>query len=88
MEDGSWRAVSLDDSFVAYGIQKRAVAVADHKPARVEELELLKGDVLNYLFYWDGNRNGHLNGYFYVLSERLNKKGLVPYFKIKRLSPY
>jgi hypothetical protein len=80
--------VSLDDSFVAYGLKKQAVAIAVHKPASRKELALVKGDVLTYLFYWDGNRNGYLNGYFNVINERSGKRGLVPFYKIKRLSPY
>jgi glycoprotein 6-alpha-L-fucosyltransferase len=85
-DDASWRAVSLDDHFYVNGMDRnKAVAIADHQPGRDEELELLKGDVLNYLTYWEGNRNGFLNGFLFVHSERLNKKGLVPFYKIKKI---
>jgi glycoprotein 6-alpha-L-fucosyltransferase len=85
--DASWRAVSLDDSFYTRSIRgNNAIAIHDHLPeADNTELQLKKGDILEYITYYHGNKYGFLNGYFYVFSLRLNRTGLVPSYKIKKV---
>jgi hypothetical protein len=82
--DASWRAVSLDDQFYVYAMDPfKAVAVFGHRPTRKDELELIKGDILNGITTFDKNKNSYVNGFVYVFSERLKKRGLVPFYKIK-----
>jgi hypothetical protein len=82
--DASWRTVSLDDIFNLNALHlPKAVALVDHKPTRRKEIRLRAGDVLSIPIYYTGNRNSYLNGYVNVTSERANKSGLVPFYKIK-----
>jgi hypothetical protein len=82
--DAYWRTLSLDESFYVMGLDtQKAVVLVDHTPAKPDELEIRKDDVVTIPTRWKGNKNDYVNGYLNVFSERLKKAGLVPFYKIK-----
>ena len=85
--DGAWRYRSLDEVYPLDAKKSsKMVAIYSHLENKERnEIELNEGDEVTYITYWDGNRNGHWNGYSNVQNVRTKMRGFVPSYKIERI---
>jgi glycoprotein 6-alpha-L-fucosyltransferase len=75
--DASWRFKSLDDIYYFGGQNSHyVIAVANHKPQSVDEIEIKIGDKI-------GIAGNHWNGYSKGTNMRTNQMGLFPSYKVK-----
>ena len=74
--DASWRFRSLDDVYYFGGQNPHnVVAMFDHTPAKSDEIELKRGDLV-------GLAGNHWNGYSKGRNRRTNQEGLFPSYKV------
>lgn len=74
--DASWRFRSLDDVYYFGGQNSHnVIALFDHKPERLDEIEIRRGDLI-------GLAGNHWNGYSKGRNRRNNQEGLFPSYKV------
>ena len=87
--DASFRIKSLDNHFYVNSFNSfTKIAIMDHVPKNSDELELQKGDIIEFncreLY---GNYGKNLfcnlrNGYLKGINQRTDKKGILPSYKV------
>ena len=86
--DASWRFRSLDVPYYFGGQnQPYRLALYDHLPQNIEEIELKKDDLIKYFpeYALKEKSGNNWNGYSSGVNVRTGKKGIFPTYKTREL---
>ena len=86
--DASFRIKSLDNHFYVDSFNTfTKIAIMDHMPKNSNELEIKKGDIIEFHCREPARHNKNLfcnlrNGYMKGINQRTDKKGILPAYKV------